>query len=75
MVAGIGGLLSLFMGFSVLSIIEALYFCTLRLSCNLQRRRRIKKRRAAQEKLLSAASVVEPQEDTDVEQVYPENRF
>lgn len=34
-----GGLLGLFMGVSVLSIIECLYYFTLRLGCSLQMRR------------------------------------
>lgn len=39
-----GGLLGLFMGFSLLSIVEMIYYCTLRLACNL-RQRRIKKKK------------------------------
>ncbi|KAF5300625.1 hypothetical protein FQA39_LY11086 [Lamprigera yunnana] len=35
--SNIGGLLGLFMGFSVTSIIEILYFCTLRLWCNYKK--------------------------------------
>lgn len=38
--ANCGGLLGLFMGFSLLSIVEVVYYCTLRLACNLYRRRR-----------------------------------
>lgn len=62
------------MGVSVLSIVEALYFCTIRLCCNLRRRRVIKKRRAAQEKLLSTQNALNETND-EVEKVFPENRF
>jgi len=43
------GLLGLFMGVSILSLIEILYYITLRLACNLNYRRnkRIKARRAS----------------------------
>lgn len=41
--ANCGGLLGLFMGFSLLSIVEVVYYCTLRLACNLQRRRQAKR--------------------------------
>lgn len=47
LLANCGGLLGLFMGFSFLSLIEAVYFCTLRLSCNLRRRHARKKKRLA----------------------------
>lgn len=36
--ANCGGLLGLFMGVSLLSIVEIVYFCTLRLICNLRMR-------------------------------------
>ncbi|KAG4078941.1 hypothetical protein HA402_010893 [Bradysia odoriphaga] len=45
--ANCGGLLGLFMGFSFLSLVEAVYFCTLRLACNLRRRHARKKKRLA----------------------------
>lgn len=41
--ANCGGLLGLFMGFSLLSIVEVVYYCTLRLACNLYRRRKAKR--------------------------------
>lgn len=37
-IANVGGLLSLFMGFSVFSIIEIIYFITLRPYCALKKR-------------------------------------
>lgn len=37
--ANCGGLLGLFMGVSLLSIVEMIYYCTLRLCCNLRGRR------------------------------------
>jgi hypothetical protein len=37
--ANSGGLLGLFTGFSVVTLVELLYFATLRLCCNLRRRR------------------------------------
>lgn len=72
-VANCGGLLGLFMGVSVLSIVEALYFCTLRLSCNLRRRRMLKKRREAQEKILEAIPPV--LNETEPEKIHPEDKF
>jgi acid-sensing ion channel, other len=41
--ANCGGLLGLFMGVSFMSILEIIYFCTLRLWCNIRRQRRIEK--------------------------------
>lgn len=43
--ANCGGLLGLFMGVSLLSIVEIIYFCTLRLCCNL-RNRALRKRKS-----------------------------
>lgn len=34
--ANCGGLIGLFMGMSILSIVEMLYYCTLRLACKLK---------------------------------------
>jgi hypothetical protein len=34
--ANCGGLLGLFMGVSLISILEIFYFCTIRLACNLR---------------------------------------
>lgn len=42
--ANCGGLLGLFMGVSVLSIVEIIYYWTLRLCCTLRIRRRAKRR-------------------------------
>lgn len=41
-VASCGGLLGLFMGISVLSIVEMVYFLTLRLGCKLRREMKIR---------------------------------
>lgn len=46
--ANCGGLLGLFMGFSLLSLVEMIYFSTLRLACNLRKRRARKKKRLEQ---------------------------
>lgn len=46
--ANCGGLLGLFMGFSLLSLIEMIYYCTLRLACNLKKRQMRKKLRMEQ---------------------------
>lgn len=40
--ANCGGLLGLFMGFSILSLIEIIYYLTIRLACNLNMRRQRK---------------------------------
>lgn len=45
--ANCGGLLGLFMGVSLLSVVEAIYYCTLRLGCNLRKRRLKKRKRRA----------------------------
>lgn len=42
--ANCGGLLGLFMGFSLLSIVEIIYYCTLRLICNLRTRKNRKRK-------------------------------
>ncbi|XP_048479070.1 pickpocket protein 28-like [Plutella xylostella] len=42
-VANCGGLLGLFLGFSFLSIVEIVYFTTLRLFCQIRRRRQLAK--------------------------------
>lgn len=41
--ANCGGLLGLFMGVSLLSIVEIIYFCTLRFCCSIRRKRIVKK--------------------------------
>lgn len=40
LVANCGGLMGLFMGMSILSIVEMLYFCSLRLMCSLKWQRK-----------------------------------
>ncbi|XP_031633801.1 pickpocket protein 28-like [Contarinia nasturtii] len=52
-IANCGGILGLFMGVSILSIVEVFYFSTLRLGCSLRKRRLIKKRRLQQIKILN----------------------
>lgn len=52
--AACGGILSLFMGISLLSFIEILYFATLRLTCNWHKRILAKKRKIAQINLLNS---------------------
>lgn len=47
-VANCGGILGLFMGISILSIVEIIYFGTLRIGCSLRKRRQVKKRRLQQ---------------------------
>lgn len=51
-IASCGGILGLFMGISILSIVEMAYFSTLRISCSLRKRRQIKKQRLKQLKIL-----------------------
>lgn len=46
--ANCGGLLGLFMGVSLLSIVEVIYYCTLRLWCNLRARKNRKSLRLKQ---------------------------
>lgn len=46
--ANCGGLLGLFMGVSILSIVEMIYYCTLRLCCNLRARKNRKRSMRAQ---------------------------
>lgn len=48
-----GGILSLFMGISLLSLIEIFYFATIRLTCNLHKRNLAKKRMLAQQNILN----------------------
>lgn len=51
-IANCGGILGLFMGISILSIVEMVYFSTLRLGCSLRKRRLAKKRRQQQIKII-----------------------
>lgn len=48
-IASCGGILSLFMGISLLSFVEIIYFATLRLTCKLHKRKLVKKRMQAQQ--------------------------
>jgi len=49
-----GGLLSLFLGFSMLTLLEIFYFITIRLACSLQRKKKIEiKKTQSIEKLFS----------------------
>ena len=43
--ANCGGLLGLFMGVSLLSIVDIIYYCSLHLVCNLRDRKRIESNR------------------------------
>lgn len=52
-IANCGGILGLFMGISILSIVEVVYFSTLRIGCSLRKRRQIKQRRIQQLKILN----------------------
>lgn len=52
-IAACGGILSLFMGISLLSFIEIIYFATLRLTCNLHKRNIAKKRIQSQQKMMN----------------------
>ncbi|XP_026321153.1 pickpocket protein 28 isoform X2 [Hyposmocoma kahamanoa] len=63
--ANCGGLLGLFMGFSILSVIEILYFLTLRLLCMFYRRRVAKNK----------ASTVSPKEDQDCSSPKPSKMY
>lgn len=51
-IANCGGILGLFMGISILSIVEIVYFSTLRIGCSLRKRRLAKKRRMQQLKII-----------------------
>lgn len=56
-IANCGGIMGLFMGVSLLSIVEMVYFSTLRLGCNLRKRRIIKKQRLKIQKELDALAI------------------
>lgn len=51
-IAQCGGILSLFMGISLLSFVEIIYFATLRLSCKLHKRKLAKKRMLTQQNMI-----------------------
>lgn len=66
--AAIGGLLGLFMGVSVLSIVEIIYFCTLRLCCNLRSRKGRKNKNriaAAEANIIPGILIDKPDEKKD----------
>ncbi len=54
-VASCGGLLGLFMGASFLSIVELLYFCSLRMCCNI--RSKLRRRQEAGPSALTSSIV------------------
>lgn len=62
-IAECGGILGLFMGISILSVIEILYFSTLRIGCSIAKRRRMKRRRLQQLKELN--ELVEEEQPDD----------
>lgn len=53
--AACGGLLGLFMGVSVLSIVEVIYYFTIRLNCTLRMRRTRKNLRKSQKNMFAPA--------------------
>lgn len=53
-IAQCGGILSLFMGISILSFVEIIYFATLRLSCKLNKRKLAKRRMLAQQNIIDS---------------------
>jgi Amiloride-sensitive sodium channel len=59
--ANCGGLLGLFMGVSLISILEILYFCTIRLACNL----RMRARRTKKQNRLSPMPSIVVEKSTD----------
>lgn len=56
-IASVGGILSLFMGISLLSFVEIIYFATLRLSCKLHKQKLAKKRMEAQQNAIDCFNV------------------
>lgn len=66
--ANCGGLLGLFMGASFLSLVELVYFCTLRLYCNLRSRRNRKRKNrvaAAEANTIPGIMIDKPEEKKD----------
>lgn len=79
-IASIGGIMGLFMGVSLLSIVEFFYFGTLRLGCNLRSRRIEKRRLSEKQRFLSPASIDAPSasaptDTTDTTEIFPENKY
>ncbi|XP_055320058.1 pickpocket protein 28-like [Sitodiplosis mosellana] len=64
-IANCGGILGLFMGISILSIVEIVYFSTLRLGCSLRKRRQNKQRRLQQLKILDEMNAGEQNEQNE----------
>jgi hypothetical protein len=62
--ANCGGLLGLFMGVSLISILEIFYFCTIRLACNLRMRRQ-KSQKLARMSPMPSIIVEKPVADKD----------
>lgn len=56
-IASVGGIMSLFMGISLLSFVEIIYFATLRLSCKLHKRKLAKRRMQAQQNAIDCLDV------------------
>lgn len=56
-IANCGGIMGLFMGVSLLSIVEMVYFSTLRLGCNLRKRRVLKQQRLKIQRELDALAI------------------
>lgn len=55
-IAQCGGILSLFMGISILSFVEIIYYATLRLSCRLRKQKLAKRRLLAQQNMIECLS-------------------
>lgn len=64
-IANCGGIMGLFMGVSLLSIVEMVYFSTLRLGCNLRKRRIIKQQRLKIQRELDALASNTNNDDTN----------
>lgn len=77
-IANCGGIMGLFMGVSLLSIVEMVYFSTLRLGCNLRKRRIIKQQRLKIQKELDALAMDTTNDEANQFSkisFYQENRF
>lgn len=85
-IANCGGIMGLFMGVSLLSIVEIVYFSTLRLGCNLRKRHLLKKQRLkllqdldmspeAEQPPSVKMSFIDASRNKSETEDYPENRF
>lgn len=63
--ANCGGLLGLFMGVSILSLVEIIYYLTIRLFCNLKMRNERKRSVARRQSSIPGILVEHPSEKTD----------